>query len=80
VKWVDASIYKSRVIQHVERAFGETFIPRASQPRKRKLNIMGDKSPKANQKKSGQKNSQAKNVAAKKKAAVASKQAAGKKK
>jgi hypothetical protein len=43
-------------------------------------NIMGDKSPKANQKKSGQKQSAASSAAAKKRAAAASKQAAGKKK
>ena len=43
-------------------------------------NIMGDKSPKATQKKSGQKSSKASSTAAKKKAAVASKSAAGKKK
>jgi hypothetical protein len=47
---------------------------------KQKVKIMGDKSPKANSKKSGQKNSKASSVAAKKKAAVVSKQAAGKKK
>jgi hypothetical protein len=41
---------------------------------------MGDKSPKANQKKSGQKQSKYNSIAATKKAAVASKQAAGKKK
>ena len=39
---------------------------------------MGDRSPKANQKKSGQKQSHASSIAAKKKAAVANKQAAGK--
>ena len=48
--------------------------------RKRKSNIMGDKSPKANQKKTGQKQSKTNSAVAKKKAAVASKQAAGKKK
>ena len=47
---------------------------------KQKVKIMGDKSPKANSKKSGQKNSKASSSAAKKKAAVVSKQAAGKKK
>jgi hypothetical protein len=47
---------------------------------KRKHNIMGDRSPKANQKKSGQKQSKANSAAASKKAAVLSKQAAGKKK
>ena len=47
---------------------------------KQKVKIMGDRSPKANNKKSGQKNSKASSAAAKKSAAVASKQAAGKKK
>jgi len=47
---------------------------------KQKIKIMGDRSPKANQKKSGQKQSKANTSAANKKAAVASKQAAGKKK
>jgi hypothetical protein len=41
---------------------------------------MGDRSPKANQKKTGQKQSKNDNIAAKKKAAVASKQAPAKKK
>jgi|GEM_PF-1624619 len=73
-------IYKCHFNKHGKQAFGETSIPRASQPRYRKLNIMGDKSPKANQKKSGQKQSKASSAAAHKKAAIASKQAAGKKK
>jgi hypothetical protein len=42
--------------------------------------IMGDKSPKANQKKSGQKETKTSSVNAKKSAAVAAKSAAGKKK
>jgi hypothetical protein len=46
----------------------------------RKQTIMGDKSPKSNQKKSTQKNSKTKASAAKAKAAVSAKQAAGKKK
>ena len=41
---------------------------------------MGDKSPKANLKKSGQKNIKVKAAVAKKKSAVAAKQTAGKKK
>ena len=61
-------------------ACGETFIPPASQLRSPKDITMGDKSPKANQKKSGQKNAKTSSAAAKKSAAVASKQAAGKKK
>jgi hypothetical protein len=46
----------------------------------RKQPIMGDRSPKANQKKSTQKNSKNSAANAKAKAAVAAKQAAGKKK
>jgi hypothetical protein len=41
--------------------------------------VMGDKSPKANQKKSGQKQSKANSAAANKNASVAAKQAAAKK-
>ena len=42
--------------------------------------VMGDKSPKANQKKTGQKQTQASTASAKKSAVVASKQVAAKKK
>ena len=48
--------------------------------RRTTIKVMGDKSPKANQKKSGQKQSKNDSAAQKKNAAVASKQAAGKKK
>ena len=41
-------------------------------------NVMGDKSPKSNQKKSSQKNAKASSAASKKNAAVVSKQAASK--
>jgi hypothetical protein len=44
------------------------------------IKVMGDKSPKANQKKSGQKQSKTSSASAKKNAAVAAKSAAGKKK
>jgi hypothetical protein len=54
-------------------------MPSASQPQNQ-IKVMGDKSPKANQKKSGQKNAQASNANAKKNAAIAAKSAAGKKK
>ena len=47
---------------------------------KRKQSIMGDRSPKSNQKKSTQKQGKANVASAKAKAAVAAKQAAGKKK
>ena len=46
--------------------------------RRRKLNIMGDKSPKSNQKKSSQKQAMADSADRKKREAIAAKQAAGK--
>jgi hypothetical protein len=48
--------------------------------RRTKIKVMGDKSPKANQKKSGQKNVKTSSANAKKSAAVAAKSSAGKKK
>ncbi len=45
-----------------------------------KIKVMGDKSPKATQKKSGQKQAKATSASQKKNAAVAAKQVAGKKK
>lgn len=62
----------------VSAAIGETFMPLASQPQK-KPNIMGDKSPKATQKKSTQKQSKATSAGQKKQQAVVAKQAAKKK-
>jgi len=55
-------------------------IPCRRQSIRRKKKIMGDKSPKANQKKSGQKDAKTNSVNQKKSAAVAAKSAAGKKK
>ena len=46
----------------------------------KKIKVMGDKSPKSNQKKSSQKQAVASSAAQKQKAAVVGKQAAGKKK
>ena len=46
----------------------------------KKIKVMGDKSPKANQKKSGQKQTKTSSASQKKSAAVAAKSAAGKKK
>ena len=46
----------------------------------KEIKVMGDKSPKANQKKSGQKNAKVSSNNAKKSAAVAAKSSAGKKK
>jgi len=48
--------------------------------RRTRLNVMGDKSPKATQKKSGQKNAKTSSANQKKSAAVAAKSSAGKKK
>jgi hypothetical protein len=72
-------IYNRRFIEHADPACGETDMPRPVNYQNT-LNVMGDKSPKANQKKSSQKQAKASGVAANKKAAVAAKQAAGKKK
>ena len=47
--------------------------------RRTKIKVMGDKSPKATQKKSGQKNAKASSASAKKNAVVAAKSAAAKK-
>jgi hypothetical protein len=57
-----------------------SFRRRVNCGKPKEKNIMGDKSPKANQKKSGQKKSKVTTATAKKKAAVTAKQAAGKKK
>jgi len=59
---------------------GETSMPQASQPQNQHKKVMGDKSPKANQKKSGQKLSKANSASKQKNAAIAAKSAAGKKK
>ena len=72
-------IYTNPFSAHDDIAFGEHSIPQASQPRYQ-IKIMGDKSPKANQKKSGQKQTKSTSAAANKKAAVASKQSPAKKK
>ena len=55
-------------------------MPQASQPQNQHKKVMGDKSPKANQKKSGQKQSKANSASKQKNAAIAAKSAAGKKK
>jgi hypothetical protein len=47
---------------------------------KNQIKVMGDKSPKANQKKSGQKQTKNSSASAQKSAAIAAKSAAGKKK
>ena len=73
------AIYNPLFSQHDGAACGETNMPRQVNWQC-KINVMGDKSPKSNQKKSSQKNAKSSSAAAKKKAAVVSKQAAGKKK
>lgn len=59
---------------------GKLLFRRQVNRSKTKVKPMGDKSPKANQKKSNQKQAKGNLAAAKKKAAVTAKQAAGKKK
>jgi len=74
-----SSIYNDRLGKHGRLAFGETNMPQVSQPAEENQ-VMGDKSPKANQKKSSQKQSQASIAEEAKKKALFAKQAAGKKK
>jgi hypothetical protein len=75
------SIYFPGLPEHDEAAGGETFNSARESTAERESDCnMGDRSPKANQKKSNQKQVKNNHVAAKKKAAVASKQAAAKKK
>jgi hypothetical protein len=76
---IESIIYNHGLAKHNDLAFGETNIPQVSQPAE-KTNLMGDKSPKANQKKSSQKQSQANSANEQKKKALFAKQAAGKKK
>jgi hypothetical protein len=57
----------------------ETNMPSASQHQKRNEIIMGDRSPKSNQKKNSQKQALASSASHKKAEAVAAKQASGKK-
>jgi len=62
-------------------AFPSEKIPCRRQVKPQKnTKVMGDKSPKANQKKSGQKNAKASSANQQKNAAIAAKSAAGKKK
>jgi hypothetical protein len=72
-------IYNDRSGKHDMRPFGETNMPQVNQPAE-KIKVMGDKSPKSNQKKSSQKRAKASSADQKKKQAVADKQAAGQKK
>ena len=70
-------IYNHRPGTHDISAFGETNMPQVSQLAE-EIKIMGDRSPKSNQKKSTQKQSKADSAEQKKKQAVAAKSAAAK--
>jgi hypothetical protein len=72
-------IYNHQPAIHCVLPFGETYMPQESKLAV-KNKVMGDKSPKSNQKKSSQKHSKASSAAQKKQHAIAAKQAAGKKK
>jgi hypothetical protein len=72
-----SAIYNGPAGAHDAAPFGETTIPQASQPAENK--IMGDKSPKSNQKKSSQKQIKADTASQKQKAAAAAKSAVKKK-
>ena len=74
-----SAIYNHRAGGHHVTTFGENFMPQASQ-RTSTIKIMGDKSPKSNQKKSSQKQAKTSSANQKKNAAVAAQSAAGKKK
>jgi hypothetical protein len=71
-------MYNDHPARHDGRPSGETDMPQVNQPRK-KIKIMGDRSPKSNQKKSNQKQAKADSASQKKKAAEAAKSAAIKK-
>jgi len=71
-------IYNGRPGKHDGSPSGETKLPQVSQPQE-KIKIMGDRSPKANQKKSSQKQAKVTSADQKQKQAVAAKQAAVKK-
>ena len=71
-------IYKDHPGRQDERPFGETDMPQVTNPRK-KTKVMGDRSPKSNQKKTNQKQALANSADQKKKAAEAAKSAAIKK-
>ena len=71
-------IYIARLRTHTHLPFGETDMPRVTQPRNIFI-FMGDKSPKANQKKNSQKQAIANNVELKRKQAEQARTAAIKK-
>ena len=73
-------LYNSRPWHYLHSAWGETNYATGESTRNKKSNVMGDRSPKANQKKSTQKQSKADSADQKKKQAVFEKQSANKKK
>lgn len=73
-----SAIYNPRPRTHSVPPCGETNMPQGSQ-RAEPNNIMGDKSPKSNQKKTSQKQAIANSADQKKKAAIAAKSASAKK-
>ena len=73
-------IYNGPGDPHNGFAFGETIMPQDSQLADKQLKPMGDKSPKANQKKNSQKQAIANSADQKKKSAIAAQQSAGKRK
>ena len=76
---VASIIYNRRPGKQDGLAAGENKMPPAGKSAE-KIKVMGDKSPKANQKKSGQKDSKTSSSNAKKSSAQAAKSSAGKKK
>jgi hypothetical protein len=77
-----AALYNRQNPQHHCSASGRNFhaVGKSKRRNKRKNKIMGDRSPKSNQKMSSQKNAKASSASHKHAQAVAAKQAAGKKK
>jgi hypothetical protein len=76
-----APLDNARVVRHSDCAAGRNFHARrpVKHAEKKRNKIMGDRSPKSNQKKSSQKTALASSASSKKAQAVAAKQAAGKK-
>jgi hypothetical protein len=78
-----AILYKQRIVQHDDSAAGRNYyaVGKSTCRNETKRNkIMGDRSPKSNQKKSSQKQAKASSASQKRAQASAAKQAAGKKK
>jgi hypothetical protein len=74
-------LYKQRIVEHDDHAAGRNYGAVGKSTRRNEKNkIMGDRSPKSNQKKSSQKQAKADSASHKQADAVAAKQTAGKKK